>query len=75
MKQERFSDMEYRCRKKKTKREEFQEIIPWEEWVEIIRPYYPVGKRGRPPIKIENMLGCICCNAGSACRTKAWRTP
>ena len=37
MKQESFSDMEYRCRKKKTKREEFLEImdkiIPWDEWV------------------------------------------
>ena len=35
MKQESFSDMEYSCWKKKTKREEFleimDEIIPWEE--------------------------------------------
>lgn len=40
MKQERFSDMEYRCRKEKTKREEFleimDEIIPWDEWVSLI---------------------------------------
>ena len=60
MKQETFTDMEYSCRKKKTKREEFleimDEIIPWEEWVEIIAPYYPQGKRGRPPIEIEKML-------------------
>ena len=60
MKQESFSDMEYRCRKKKTKREEFQEImdeiIPWEEWVSLIVPHYPTGKRGRPPIEIETML-------------------
>ena len=43
MKQESFSDMEYRCRKKKTKREEFleimDEIIPWEEWVSLIEPH------------------------------------
>ena len=54
MKQESFSDMEYRCWRKKTKREEFleimDEIIPWDEWVGIIRPYYPAGKRGRLPI-------------------------
>ena len=60
MKQESFSDMEYSCRKKKTKREEFleimDEIIPWDEWVGIIRPYYPTGERGRPPIEIEIML-------------------
>ena len=36
MKQETFTDVEYSCRKKKTKREEFleimDEIIPWDEW-------------------------------------------
>jgi len=60
MKQESISDMEYSCRKRKTKREEFleimDEIIPWNEWVSLIVPHYPAGKRGRPPIKIETML-------------------
>ena len=60
MKQQTLSDMEYSCRKKKTKREEFleimEEIIPWGEWVGIIRPYYPAGKRGRPPIDLERIL-------------------
>ena len=50
MKQKSFSDMEYRCRKKKTKREEFleitDEIIPWDEWISLIVPHYPSGKRG-----------------------------
>ncbi len=59
MKQESFSDMEYRSRKKKTKREEFleimDEIIPWEEWVSLVVPHYPTGKRGRPPIEIESL--------------------
>ena len=60
MKQQSFSDFEYSCRKKKTKREEFldvmEEIIPWDEWVEFVRPYYPSGKRGRPVKGIEKML-------------------
>ena len=60
MNQETFTDMEYNCRKKKTKREEFleimDEIIPWDEWVGVIEPYYPKGKRGRPPMGIEKML-------------------
>ena len=60
MKQQTQSEMEYSCRKKRTKREEFLEImdgiIPWKEWVEIIRPYYPTGKRGRPPIDLELIL-------------------
>jgi hypothetical protein len=33
MKQQTLSDMEYGCRKKKTKREEFLEIILRDEWV------------------------------------------
>ena len=45
MKQEAFTDIEYCFRKKKTKREEFleimDEIIPWDEWVSAIRPCYP----------------------------------
>ena len=60
MKQQTFSDMEYSSRKRKTKREEFleimDEIIPWDEWVGVIEPYYPSGKRGRPPKGIEKML-------------------
>ena len=60
MKQQTLSDMEYSCRKKKTKREEFleimDEIIPWEEWMGVIRPYYPSGERGRPPIDLELIL-------------------
>ena len=60
MKQQTWSDEEYGCRKKKTKREAFQEVmdemIPWKEWVGIIQPYYPEGKRGRPPIALELLL-------------------
>ena len=60
MKQETFTDMEYSFRKKKTKREEFleimDEIIPWDEWVGVIKPHYPKGERGRPPMGIEKML-------------------
>ena len=60
MKQETFTDIEYSCRKKKTKREEFleimDEIISWDEWVGVIEPYYPKGKRGRPPMGIEKMM-------------------
>ena len=60
MSQMTFSDFEYSNCKKKTKREEFldvvEEVIPWDEWVAIIKPYYPRGKRGRPTKGIEKML-------------------
>lgn len=45
MKQGTFTDIEYSGRKKKTRREEFLEImdemIPWDEWIGVIEPYYP----------------------------------
>lgn len=60
MKQQTFSDIEYSNRRKKTKREGFldamDELIPWDYWIKLIRPYYPSGKRGRPPKNIEAML-------------------
>lgn len=60
MKQQTLSDFEYSNRKKKTKREEFldimNEIIPWDEWVALVEPYYPKGKRGRPPVDLETIL-------------------
>ena len=50
MKQQTISDYEYSLRKKKTRREVFLDtmegLIPWEEWVEAIRPHYPKGDRG-----------------------------
>jgi len=58
MSQTTFSDIEYSNRKRTTKREEFldimNEIIPWEEWVDYVHPYYPDGKRGRPVKGIKN---------------------
>ena len=51
MKQETISDVEYSARKRKTKREEFleimDEIIPWKEWVAYIAPYYPSSSSRR----------------------------
>lgn len=59
-KQLSFSDVEYSQRKRKTKREIFldtmEKVTPWDKWAEIIRPYYPDGKRGRRPQEIERML-------------------
>ena len=58
--QSSFTDIEFGNRKRKTRRDEFLEvmehIIPWEEWVKLVEPHYPKGKRGRPPREIETML-------------------
>lgn len=59
-KQQSFADLEYANRKRKTKRDEFlaimEEVIPWDEWTALVTPYYPQGKRGRPPRGVEIML-------------------
>ena len=59
-KQLNFTDMEYSNRRRTTRREEFlnkmDQLLPWVQWVELIRPYYPSGKRGRPPREINVML-------------------
>ena len=60
MKQQTFTDIEYSNRKRRTRREKFLDtmdrMMPWKEWVDLIRPVYPSGKRGRPPKDIETML-------------------
>jgi IS5 family transposase len=32
------------------------QVVPWARLVELVRPRYPTGKRGRPPMGIEKML-------------------
>jgi len=60
MKQQNFSDIEYGMRKRMTKKEAFlttiDKLLPWEEWADIIAPFYFRGGRGRPPRGIETML-------------------
>ena len=55
-----FSDIEYSNRKRVGRRELFlrkmDTLLPWQELIEVIKPYYYEGKRGRPPRGIELML-------------------
>ena len=43
-----------------TKRDVFlqtmNEIVPWEQLCDVIRPHYPKGEGGRPPKGLERML-------------------
>ena len=62
MKQQTFSDIEYSHRKKKTKREEFltamDQIIPWQQWIDLIKTHYPSGKRD---VRQEGLKPCCVC--------------
>ena len=45
---------------KRTRKQEFlaqmECVVPWAALVELIAPYYPEGKSGRPPFALETML-------------------
>ena len=45
---------------KKTRKQVFLEqmdqVVPWADLVELIAPYYPEGKTGRPPFPLPTML-------------------
>jgi len=60
MSQQSFADFAYSNRKRKTKREEFldimDEVIVWEEWTSLVLPYYPNSNRGCPTRGAEVML-------------------
>jgi IS5 family transposase len=55
-----FSQAEYAGKKKQTRRDKFladmEQVVPWARLVERLRPFYPRGERGRPPIGLERML-------------------
>jgi transposase, IS5 family len=55
-----FSQAEYGAKKKQTRRDKFlaemELVVPWTRLVERLRPLYPKGERGRPPIGLERML-------------------
>jgi transposase, IS5 family len=45
---------------KKTRKREFlaqmDKVVPWDELVALIAPYYPEGRNGRPPFSLHSML-------------------
>ena len=55
-----FSELEFTGKRKITRREKFlasmEEVVPWDKLLAAIKPAYPDGKRGRPPIGLERML-------------------
>ena len=45
---------------KKTRKREFlaqmEKVVPWDDLVALIAPYYPEGRNGRPPFSLHSML-------------------
>lgn len=36
--------------------EQIEQVVPWAALVELIAPYYPEGRTGRPPFSLHTML-------------------
>lgn len=60
MQQISFANAEYLGKKRVTRREKFlgemEQVVPWARLLGALEPYYPKGKRGRPPVGLERML-------------------
>jgi len=63
--QSSFADLEYKQKKRKTRRElfleEMEQSVPWSRLVAQIMPHYPTsGRTGRQPMRLESMLRIHC---------------
>ena len=58
------SSLDLNLSTKKTRKQELlaqmDRVVPWAALVELIAPYYPEGKNGRPPFALESMLRIHC---------------
>ena len=58
------SSLDLNLSTKKTRKQELLAqmdlVVPWAALVELITPYYPEGKNGRPPFALETMLRIHC---------------
>jgi transposase, IS5 family len=55
-----FASLVYENKKRKTRREKFLEemdqVIPWDELLQVISPHYPKAGNGRHPMPLSRML-------------------
>lgn len=62
------SSLDLNLSTKKTRKQELLAqmdlVVPWDVLIELIAPYYPEGKNGRPPFA----LATTACSSGSPCR-------
>ena len=49
-------DLNLKKTRKQVFLEQMEQVVPWADLVELIAPYYPEGKTGRPPFSLHTML-------------------
>ncbi len=59
-----FADSEFSSKRRQTRKEIFlsrmEQILPWQNMVEVIEPFYPKAGNGRRPYPLETMLRIHC---------------
>ncbi|MFQ1617402.1 IS5 family transposase [Aeromonas veronii] len=59
-----FADSEFNSKRRQTRKEIFlsrmEQILPWQNMVEVIEPFYPKAGNGRRPYPLETMLRIHC---------------
>ncbi len=62
-----FADSEFSTKRRQTRKEIFlsrmEQILPWQNMVEVIEPFYPKAGNGRRPYPLETMLRIHCMHA------------
>ncbi len=55
-----FADSEFSTKRRQTRKEIFlsrmEQILPWQNMVEVIEPFYPKAGNGRRPYPLETLL-------------------
>ena len=49
-------DLNAKITRKQVFLDQMDQVVPWAALVELIAPYYPEGKTGRPPFSLLTML-------------------
>jgi IS5 family transposase len=59
-----FADSEFSSKRRQTRKRDFlsrmEQILPWQNMVEVIEPFYPKAGNGRRPYPLETMLRIHC---------------
>ncbi|VDC13465.1 Putative transposase (identified by ISEscan HMM) [Klebsiella pneumoniae] len=74
-----FADSEFSTKRRQTRKEIFlsrmEQILPWQNMVEVIEPFYPKAGNGRRPYPLETMLRIHCMQHWYNRATVPWKMP
>ncbi len=64
-----FADSEFSSKRRQTRKEIFlsrmEQILPWQNMVEVIEPFYPKAGNGRRPYRWKPCYAFTACSIGT----------